>query len=168
MARIEVLQGDITEIPSEAVVNAANSGLLAGGGVCGAIHSAAGPALGDACREIGHCEVGHAVVTPSFGLKMSTGADFVIHAVGPRYIDGTNAEAEHLASAYQSVVSAAVDLGVTTVTIPSISTGIFRFPLDDAARIAVFTLRESGPDTLVCKMVCFDGRTHDAYARVLG
>lgn len=168
MARVEVLQGDITEVPSGAVVNAANPGLLAGGGVCGAIHAAAGPALADACRGIGHCGVGRAVVTPSFGLKASTGADFVIHAVGPRYIDGAHAEAERLASAYRSVVDAAVDLGVATVTTPSISTGIFRFPLDDAARIAVSTLRGSGPDTLVCKMVCFDDRTRDAYVRALG
>jgi O-acetyl-ADP-ribose deacetylase (regulator of RNase III) len=168
MQSIEILLGDITQTSSDAVVNSANRNLLAGGGVCGAIHRAAGGELELACRTFGHCETGQAIITPSFALKRSTGAEHVIHAVGPRYIDGKRGEAELLKSTYRAILEAAASLSVSTISIPSISTGIYRFPLEEASAIAVQTLRAHAPNDLICKIVCFDEETNQAYHRALG
>ena len=120
MARLSCLIGNITEQRANAVVNSANSSLLAGSGVSGAIHKAAESQVEAACREIGGCEVGQSVYTPAFDLKPKTGANFVIHTVGPRFLDGSRGEADLLRSAYRSIVSVCDQLNLGTVTVPSI------------------------------------------------
>ena len=163
MARLSCVIGNITEQRANAVVNSANSTLLAGSGVSGAIHKAAGPQLEAACRKIGSCEVGQSVFTPAFGLKPKTGADFVIHTVGPRFGDGSRDEARLLRSAYRSIVSVCVQLNLGTITIPSISTGIYRYPLREAAEIAISTLAECSKTKRNYVFVCFDQTTFEAY-----
>lgn len=135
---IEVVRGNITKMNSDAIVNAANKNLLAGSGVCGAIHEAAGPDLEKECSQIGYCEVGTSVITPGYKLD----AKFVIHTVGPNYnLERDNAE-ELLASAYRSIFNVCKDNGVKSVAIPCISTGIYGFPKERAAEIAVRTAME--------------------------
>jgi O-acetyl-ADP-ribose deacetylase (regulator of RNase III) len=151
--------GDITTISTGAIVNSANPSLLAGGGVCGAIHRVAGPQLETACREIGRIEPGQAVVTPAFNLP----AHYVIHAVAPRFLDGTRNEPETLKKAYMSICKIISDLQITDVTAPSMGTGIYRFPLDLAACIACKSLREQLPIGCKATMVCFDQETLAAY-----
>jgi len=163
MTTIEVLSGDITRIPADAIVNSANTSLLAGGGVCGAIHRAAGADLERACRGIGSCPTGHAVSTPAFALP----ARWVIHAVGPRWHDGSKGEPELLAECYRSIVAVADSLGARKVTVPSISTGIYRFPLGQAARIAITTVRGSSTALQSLAFVCFDETTRSAYDAAL-
>ena len=163
MPKISVKLGDITSIAVDAIVNSANPTLLAGGGVSGAIHRAAGPELERACRELGHCPAGEAVVTAAFGLP----ATWVIHAVGPRWLDGTRGEEELLRSCYQSILAVADRAGVRELTVPSISTGIYRFPLHAAARIAVETIRSTETKLTTITFVCFDQATKDAYEEAL-
>jgi len=131
--RIEIYEGDITTLAVDAIVNAANEQLAPGGGVCGAIHAAAGPELAEACRAIGHCPTGDARITPGFALP----AKFVIHAVGPVWRGGAHDEAEHLANAYRACYRLADAQGIRSIAFPAISTGIFGYPLNDAADIAV-------------------------------
>ena len=135
--RLQIAQIDITTLDVDAIVNAANVALMPGGGVCGAIHRAAGPELGEACREIGPCPRGEVRVTRGYRLK----ARWVIHAVGPVWMDGTNEEGRALASCYRSALQLASDRGLRTVAFPAISTGTFGFPLPRATTIA---LREIG------------------------
>jgi O-acetyl-ADP-ribose deacetylase (regulator of RNase III) len=134
--RIELDQGDITNLAVDAIVNAANSALAGGGGVDGAIHRAAGPRLMEACRAIGGCPTGEAVLTAGFDLP----ARFVIHTVGPIYADGRSGEAELLASCYRCSLELAVQHELTTIAFPAISTGVYGYPFDAATRIAFQTV----------------------------
>jgi len=159
------LRGDITKLAVDAIVNAANSALLAGGGVDAAIHEAAGEQeLSAACAELGGCATGDAKATPGFRLP----ARWVIHAVGPVWQGGQRGEAELLASCYRRAVQVAEDLGARVVAFPAISTGIYGFPRDLAAQIAVSTLR--GLDTTVERvvLVAFDPETLTLYEHLLG
>src|SRR5687768_16763051 len=133
VARIEVIQADITTLAVDAIVNAANASLLGGGGVDGAIHRAAGPRLLEATRKIGGCATGEARITPGFDLP----AKWVIHTVGPVWQGGHAGEDELLASYYRESLKLAASVGATTVAFPAISTGVYGFPLERAARIAI-------------------------------
>ena len=130
---------DIITLDVDAVVNAANTSLAPGGGVCGAIHRAAGPELAQACARVGGCPTGEARITPGFSLK----ARFVIHAVGPVWRGGEAGEPADLASAYRAAMALAKANGVRSIAFPAISTGIYGYPLDAATRIAVATVTES-------------------------
>ncbi|HUU97143.1 MAG TPA: O-acetyl-ADP-ribose deacetylase [Phycisphaerae bacterium] len=133
-ARIEVLEGDITRLPVDAIVNAANSRLAGGGGVDGAIHRAAGAAeLQAACRKLGGCDTGDAKITPGFKLP----ARHIIHTVGPVYRDGQHGESELLASCYRRSLEVAVENGLKTVAFPAISTGVYGYPFEQATEIAL-------------------------------
>ncbi len=131
--KIDVVQGDITRLRVDAIVNAANTSLLGGGGVDGAIHRAAGPRLLAACREIGGCPTGEARITPGFDLP----AAWVIHTVGPVWRGGSSGEDELLASCYRSSLALAEERQVRTIAFPAISTGVYGFPVERAARIAL-------------------------------
>jgi O-acetyl-ADP-ribose deacetylase (regulator of RNase III) len=131
--------GDITRFDGDAIVNAANESLSDGSGVNGAIHRAAGPLLPAACREVAPCPTGQARITPGFDLP----ARFIIHTVGPVWHGGGRGEAELLASAYRNSLALAGQNGVRTVAFPAISCGIFGYPVEDAAQIAVRTVRDS-------------------------
>lgn len=155
---IRVWQGDITVLAVDAIVNAANRTLLGGGGVDGAIHRAAGPGLLEECRRIGGCPVGEARLTAGHGLP----ARHVIHAVGPVWRGGGQGEDAALASAYRSSLRLARDHALASIAFPAISTGIFAFPPDRAARIAVDTIR-AHRGTLQVTLVGFDA----ASARIL-
>ena len=163
---IRVWQGDITRLDVDAIVNAANSSLLGGGGVDGAIHRAAGPELVHACRPLGGCKTGQAKITPGFRLP----ARFVIHTVGPVWRGGEHGEPELLASCYRNCLRLASENGCHTVDFPSISTGIYHFPLPQAAQIAVREITAylaDHPEITRVRMVCFDSRTRAAYAAAL-
>lgn len=136
--RLVAVEADITGLAVDAIVNAANDRLAPGGGVCGAIHRAAGPDLAEACRAIGGCPTGEARITPGFRLP----ARFVIHAVGPVWQGGGQDEAALLESCYRASLALAVENGARTVAFPAISTGVYGFPLDAATRIAVTTVAE--------------------------
>lgn len=140
--KIEVRKGDITLMQVDAIVNAANTSLLGGGGVDGAIHRAGGPAILEDCRKIiarqGGCKVGEAVITTAGNLK----AKFVIHTVGPVWNDGQKNEAQKLANCYKNSLQLAIDNNCKTIAFPCISTGIYRYPINEAAQIAVETVSE--------------------------
>jgi len=162
--RIESWQGDLTTLAVDVVVNAANEALAPGGGVCGAIHAAAGPELAAACRELGGCATGDAVATPGFGLP----ARWVVHAVGPVWHGGSVGEADLLASAYRRSIEVADELPATSIAFPAISTGIYGFPLEPATEIAVSTLRSVTPTHIErCVLVAYDARTLAAIDGVL-
>lgn len=148
---IRVWQGDITTLDVDAIVNAANETLLGGGGVDGAIHRAAGPALLEECRRIGGCPTGEARITGGHGLP----ARHVIHTVGPVWRGGDQGEDDLLASAYRSSLLLAREHGFASIAFPAISTGIYGFPPDRAARIAVETIRTHG-ESLQVTLVAFD------------
>lgn len=133
---LKLVVGDITEQKTEAIVNAANSGLRGGGGVDGAIHRTGGPEIMEECRKIGGCPTGDAVITTAGNLP----ADRVIHAVGPRYRGGDAGERELLASAYRRSLEVAAERGIRTIAFPSISTGAYGYPIDEAAEVALKTI----------------------------
>ncbi len=163
---IELVQGDITKQDTDAIVNAANSSLLGGGGVDGAIHRAAGPELLAECRTLGGCDSGDAKITRGYRLK----ARYVIHAVGPVYRGGQHGEDELLASAYRRSLESATENQLASVAFPAISTGIYGYPLEAAARVALRTIinfiQEHDELTLV-RMVLFDTRALEVHERVL-
>ena len=166
MKRIEVIRGDITRQDADAIVNAANCSLLGGGGVDGAIHRAAGPALLRECRTLNGCETGKAKITKGYRLP----ARYVIHTPGPVWHGGGHGEEELLASCYRSCLALASEYGCRTVDFPSISTGVYRFPLDKAARIAIGTIAaylDGHPEIERVRMVCFDERTESFYREAL-
>jgi len=140
--RIILCLTNITTLNVDAIVNAANSHLAPGGGVCGAIHAAAGPALEVACSQVGGCPTGEARITPGFNLP----ARYVIHAVGPVWNGGGHGEAGLLAGAYRSALEIAKAEGIRTIAFPAISTGIYGYPLADAAGIAVREVRRAAED----------------------
>ena len=163
---IVVIEGDITEQDADAIVNAANTSLLGGGGVDGAIHRAAGPELLAECRTLRGCPTGEAKLTRGYRLK----AHWVIHTVGPVWRGGHDFEDDLLANCYRRSLEVAVRNGVRSVALPAISTGIYGFPLERATRIAVREVRaflEKNPGLEKVLFVCFDRRTHDGYQRVL-
>jgi O-acetyl-ADP-ribose deacetylase (regulator of RNase III) len=161
--RVEPVQGDITKERVDAIVNAANSSLLGGGGVDGAIHRAAGPELLEACRPLGGCATGDAKATPGFRLP----ARWVIHAVGPVWAGGGRGERELLASCYRRSLEVADQLGARSVAFPAISTGAYRFPADLAAQIAVDTVRSAPTQVELVRLVAFDRETYERYRRLL-
>ena len=167
-ARCEVFEGDITTLAVDAIVNAANTALAPGAGVCGAIHRAAGPQLAAACRKVAPCPTGQARITPGFNLK----ARHVIHAVGPVWHGGGAGEAEALAGCYRSALGLARDHGLASIAFPAISTGVYRFPPEAAADIAVATVAEVLAATPAIERVifaCFDAGTASLYrARLAG
>ena len=166
MTRIEIIQGDITKQASDAIVNAANTTLLGGGGVDGAIHRAAGPELLAECRTLHGCRTGEAKITRGYRLP----AKFVIHTPGPVWHGGGRGAAELLASCYRSCLELAAEHGCRTVDFPSISTGVYHFPLDKAAGIAIGTIAaflSAHPEIERVRMVCFDARTKGFYDAAL-
>jgi len=160
--RLKLIQADITTLDVDAIVNAANVALMPGGGVCGAIHRAAGPELNEACREVGPCPTGEARLTPGFKLK----ARWVVHAVGPVWMNGTQDEDRLLASCYRAAMALGERHELATMAFPAISTGTFSFPLPRATTIA---LREIGAAlertqklrTVTC--ACFDAAALRTY-----
>jgi O-acetyl-ADP-ribose deacetylase (regulator of RNase III) len=138
MQRIVVQQADITTLKVDAIVNAANQSLLGGGGVDGAIHRAAGPELLRECRTLGGCPTGEARITKGYRLH----ARYVIHSVGPRYRDGKHGESDKLAGCFRNSLGLAVAHEVRTIAFPAISCGVYGYPIPDAARVAVDTVRE--------------------------
>lgn len=166
-AVIELVRGDITTQDTEAIVNAANSSLLGGGGVDGAIHRAGGPEILEECRKLGGCPTGEAKITRGGKLK----AKYVIHAVGPVYKDGKHGEPQLLASAYRRSLEVAAEHQVRSLAFPAISTGAYRYPIEEAARIALRTVVENLPrfPGIQCvRFVLFTPRDLEVYERVLG
>lgn len=166
MARLQAVQGDITRQRVDAIVNAANSTLLGGGGVDGAIHRAAGPELVAECRLLGGCPTGEARITRGYRLP----AAHVIHTVGPIWAGGGSAEAELLRRCYVNSLRLAGDKGVRSIAFPAISTGAYGYPIDQAAAIAVAATREalSTPSSVeLVRFVCFSASDLEVYRRLL-
>ena len=161
MLALRAIRTDITTLDVDAIVNAANEALLPGGGVCGAIHKAAGPELARACAAIGGCPTGEARITPGFALR----ARHVIHAVGPVWRGGREDEPAMLASAYRSALELARKSGCRSIAFPAISTGIYGYPLTAATRVAVETVRAFDGGGVVSEVTfaCFSEEALEAY-----
>ena len=162
--RIELIQGDITELDSDAIVNAANKSLLGGGGVDGAIHRAAGPELLEACLPLNGCKTGEAKITPGFRLA----AKYVIHTVGPVWYGGTRNEEALLACCYRNSLKLASENNCRSIAFPNISTGVYHFPKERAAEIAIREVnshlkKHSLPETVI--FVCFDDENFMIYEK---
>ena len=164
--RIEIVVGDITQLKVDAIVNAANSTLLGGGGVDGAIHRAAGPKLLEECKTLNGCKTGEAKITEGYKLP----AKFVIHTVGPIWTGGNKNENELLANCYLNSLKLAVDNKIKTIAFPAISTGIYGFPLERATKIAILEVKKFlSKNGLIQKVifVCFDDNTFNLYKKIL-
>jgi len=162
---IKLVTGDITQVEVEVLVTAANRYLAGGGGVDGAVHAAAGPRLLQALHPLGECEPGQAVITPAFDLMPRV--LHVVHAVGPRY-GQDHPGADLLASAYRESLARCDEVGARSVAFPSISTGVYGYPLDEACGISVKTLRETETRVEECLLVAFDAQTFAAWESALG
>jgi O-acetyl-ADP-ribose deacetylase (regulator of RNase III) len=161
--RVGLVQGDITQFAADAIVNAANTTLLGGGGVDGAIHRAGGSAILEECRRLGGCQTGEAKATTAGNLP----ARYVIHTVGPVWRDGGRREDELLAACHRNSLELAASLGCATLAFPAISTGAYGFPVDRAARIALASVAESIGELARVTFVLFDGHTRDVFAAAL-
>jgi O-acetyl-ADP-ribose deacetylase len=164
-AQLVAVQGDITQCALDAIVNAANTSLLGGGGVDGAIHRAAGPELLAACEKLGGCATGDAKATPGFRLP----AKWVFHAVGPIWQGGNHGEDKLLASCYRRCLELARDRDARSIAFPAISTGIYRYPAEDAAQIAIATVRETvqASGVSLVQFVCFNSSAFAIYLKLL-
>jgi len=164
--RIEIHKGDITKLKVDAIVNAANTSLLGGGGVDGAIHRAAGPKLLEFNRKLGGCQTGEAKLSPGFNLP----ANYIIHTVGPVWNGGKNNEDKLLVSCYKNSLKLAVENKIKTIAFPAISTGVYRFPLERATKIAVGEVKkflEMNRSIEKVIFVCFDEEAYGVYQSVL-
>jgi len=164
--KIEIHKGDITKLKVDAIVNAANTSLLGGGGVDGAIHRAAGPELLEFNRKLGGCSTGEAKISPGFNLP----AKYIIHTVGPVWNGGQNKEENLLANCYRNSLKLAVENKIKTIAFPAISTGVYRFPLERATKIAVTEVKkflEKNESIEKVIFVCFDEETYEVYKSVL-
>lgn len=164
--RIQIQQGDITQQIVNAIVNAANTSLLGGGGVDGAIHREAGPELLEFNRKLGGCKTGEAKISPGFKLP----SKFIIHTVGPVWTGGQNNEDNLLANCYKNSLKLAVENKIKTIAFPAISTGVYRFPLERATKIAVEEVKkflEKNKSVEKVIFVCFDEETYQVYEKIL-
>lgn len=162
--RFSVIKGDIVRVKTQAIVNAANTSLLGGGGVDGAIHRAAGKELLLECETLGGCPTGEAKITSAYKLR----AEYVIHTPGPIWRGGNRGEAELLANCYKNSLKLAWEHDITSISFPSISTGVYRYPVEQAARIAIreiMTFLEHDKDMEKIQMVCFDEETFRVYEK---
>jgi O-acetyl-ADP-ribose deacetylase (regulator of RNase III) len=165
MSRLKLFLGDITKLPVDAIVNAANLSLLGGGGVDGAVHRAAGPGLLEACRKLNGCATGDAKATPGFLLP----AKWVFHAVGPVWRGGTHGEDDLLASCYRRCMDLASEHRLVSIAFPAISTGVYAFPPERAAKIACKTVKEGLVHSSIHQVTfaCFDEATLSLYQQLL-
>ena len=164
--RIKLKKGDITKEKTTAIVNAANTSLLGGGGVDGAIHKAAGPQLLEECKTLGGCKTGEAKITKGYNLP----AKYVIHTVGPVWRDGTKNEDNLLASCYRNSLDLALKKNISSITFPSISTGVYRFPVERASKIALSETERFLKTNETIKeviFICFDDKTLDTYQKLI-
>ncbi len=163
---VVIVHGDITKLSVDAIVNAANTSLLGGGGVDGAIHRAAGKELAIACRQLSGCKIGQAKITRGFNLPCK----WIIHTVGPYYRGGNHGEGELLASCYLKSLELAVQYQARTIAFPCISTGIYRFPFLDACKIAIATITDflqEHSEIEEVSLVCFSKSDYDEFSKVL-
>jgi len=163
MLRLKVMKGDLTRQKVDAIVNAANSRLIRGGGVDGAIHRAAGPELQAACDELGGCPTGDAKATGAYRLP----ARWVIHTVGPVWQGGSSGEKDLLTRCYRRSLEVADELGATSIAFPAISTGVYGYPVEEAAAVAVGVLSSSPSSVREALLVAFDERTEGLYRQLL-
>lgn len=164
-SRLELIEGDITTQDTEAVVNAANKRLAPGGGVAGAIHSAAGPKLWEECKKLGGCETGEAKITDAYELP----ASYVIHTVGPVY-SGSSEDPKLLASCYRNSLELAEENDIESISFPALSTGVFGYPVEEAAEVALNTIRDflqGGTKIKLVRFVLYDSSTLETHEEVL-
>ena len=160
---LEVVLGSVFDQDCDAIVNPANQSLLAGSGLCGVIHKLAGPELEIACKKLGRQEIGDAVITPAFNLK---NCQYIIHACGPRWLDGTYGERELLAKTYKNIIDLANAAQLKKIAIPAISTGIYKFPIEQSAEIAIENCISESSIKLDLNLIISDPNTYRMYTEV--